>query len=186
MAYRTERVFYYAVTPVADGEMVDILHSAFRETPRPAGRRRETSALEPSLRAIKVRNRQGASVTLLTSGKLLFADHGLGAAILERLLAGSYPVETTVGTGDIGMNDISQAIASSDRALILWSHNTARIPGSLVRRPMFIDCKPRQAPTHAMTLVVQPSAEGGEPLTFEPRLSEALEAAIVEEMTAPR
>jgi FixJ family two-component response regulator/glycine cleavage system H lipoate-binding protein len=184
MAYRTERVFYYAVTPVADSEVIDILHSAFREASRPACRRRETSALEPSLRAIRVRNRQGESVALLTSGKLLYADHGLGGTIVEHLLAGSYPVETTVGTGDLGMNDISHAIEANDRVLILWSHNTTRIPGSLVRRPLFIERKPAPAPTHAMTLVVQPSADGGEPLSFEPRLSEALAAAIVEEMTA--
>jgi FixJ family two-component response regulator len=186
MAYRTERVFYYAVTPVADGELVDILHSAFREAPRTSCRRRETSALEASLRMIRVRNRQGESVTLLTSGKLLFADHGLGGTILERLLAGSYPVETTVGTGDLGMTDISTAIGANDRVLILWCHNTARIPGSLVRRPMFLDGRPGRTPTHAITLVVQPSVEGGETLAFEPRLSEALATAIVEEMTAPR
>ena len=185
MAYRTEHVLYYAVAPLANGEMVDILHSAFREAPRPARRRRETSALEPSLRAIRTRNRRGQTVTLLTSGELLFADRGLGTAILERLLAAACPVESTVGTGELGMNDISRALAASDRVLILWNRNTARIPGSLTRRPMLVDCQPGRAPAQAITLVVQPSG-GAAALDFEPGLTEALATAVVDEMTATR
>ena len=186
VAYRTERVFYYAVTPLGDGELVDILRSAFRPAARPASRRREAPALESSLRAIRIRNRQGDLVSLLTSGKLLYADQGLGAAILDRLVGASCPPETGFGTGDLGMNEISLAVGQSDRTLILWSHDSARIPGSLVCRALFMERKPRQPSPHAVTLTVQPGADRGDPLGFEPPLTGALAAVIVEEMTAPR
>ena len=183
VAYRTERVMYYATAPLANDEMIDILHSAFREVAVSAPRRRETTALEPSLRAIKVHTRQGKAVTLLTSGELLYADRGLGTAVLERLLAGAYPVETTIGVGELGMSDISRALGSSDRVLILWNRDTGRISGSLTRRPMLLDCQPGRAPTQAITLVVQPAGSGNAALDFEPGVIEALATAVVEEIT---
>jgi glycine cleavage system H lipoate-binding protein len=186
VAYRTERVFYYAVTPLADGELVDILRSAFRPAARATSRRREPGALEPSLRAIRIRNRRGELVSLLTSGKLLYADHGLGGAILERLAGAACPADTGFGTGDLGMNEISQAVGANDRTLILWSHDTGRIPGSLECRPLFMERKPRPPATHAVTLTVQPGVDRHDPFGFEPALVDALAAVIVEEMTAPR
>ena len=44
---------------------------------------------------------------------------------------------------------------------------------------------PRPGAKPALTLMVQPG-EGGDPLGFEPALTAALAAAIVEKLTAPR
>jgi glycine cleavage system H lipoate-binding protein len=185
IAYRTARVFYYAVTPLSDGELVDILHSAFREPPRPPARRPPASAREPALRAIRIRNPHGERVALLGAGKLLFADHGLGGAILERLLAAPGTVETAVGSGDLGLHDVAQALGTSERVLVLWAHDSGRIPGSLVRGTLLADHRPHQPARGAWSLVVQPAADGGEPLGFAPCLCAALAEVVVEEMTVP-
>ena len=185
-AYRAERVLYCAVTPVADAELVDIVDSMFRATAAPAAAA-ATGALPTGMSAVRIINRNGESVTLLSHGGLLQVSRGVGQRVVQRILDGSYPIRVTLGTGALGPKDITRAADISDRILVLEARDGGRLSGTLVREASgSLAQRAGEAGKKVATLQVQPLATEGDPLGFDERTVDALAAVIVGEMTGTR
>ena len=97
--YRAHRLFYYAVPPLEDDEILAIIDSCYglptaskSSSPAPSSQNLPVSALH-------VDTDQGTRVTLLASGDLLQREAGLGLALRTRLLERLLPLET--GLGDV-------------------------------------------------------------------------------------
>lgn len=130
-AYRSHRLFYYAVPPLADKEILDIIDSCYR---LPTGRQSATAPSSQNLpiSALHVDTEDGRRVTVLVPNGLLHREIGLGVELRNKLLARLLPLET--GLGDLKMTParVLREISKSDRVIVLTAAEMMRIPGSLV------------------------------------------------------
>ncbi len=181
-AYRQQRIFYYAMEPLADNEMADILDAAFRrgDPPVPCTRPARTSG--DAIGSITVTNRGGRKVQLLAGPGLLWRCDGLGAEICERLTERMYPTVVTPGPSEPGPGDLHRAARRCDRLMVLRARDTGRLPGALARDTRVeIGGEPGEALLRITTLTVQPDTIGG--LTgLDPRTHAALAEHIVREI----
>ena len=179
-AYRQQKIFYYAVAPFADDELIDILAAAFRRhEPPPAAQPPVPS--EP-ISSISLTNRNGHKVHLLAAPGLLWRSEGLGWQITKKALEHLFPVVVTPGVATLTTANILKTAAAYDRLMVLVTRDTGRLPGSLARdtKPEF-DVKPGEAAGKITTLTVQPDAAGGF-ASLDDRTTEALAEHIVREM----
>jgi hypothetical protein len=183
-AYREHRIFYYAVEPFADNEIVDVLHSAFRpqESHPPQEKFKKGSA--ESIANLSITNRNGRRVRLLAAPGLLRRSDGLGAQIWHRLMERMFPIETVPGEAGITPNDIVKAAHACDRLMVLLAKDSGHLPGCLARdiKAEFVSATGEQA-SRVTTLAVQPDAFGGL-AGLDARTTEALAEHIVHEMAS--
>lgn len=182
-AYREGRIFYYAVEPFGDKEIVDILDSAFRrEAPpeAPPGPRKKPPRF---VTGIWMTNRKGEKVRLLAANRLLALDEGLCWQIDHTLRNLNYPVEPVLGTGEITPMDVLKAADTCDRLVVLLAKDTGRLPGSLIRdtKGEFVSA-PAEHAGKLTALVVQPSPVEDRRLAFDARTTAALAEHVVREM----
>jgi len=137
-AYRSNKIFYYAVNPFEDMEILDILHNAFRSPEKPAyPEEMESKFLPKWINRIHITNRMGSKVTLLSFGELLLYHKGLGRQILGKILDHSYPVETTRGiercspADSFGQARIRNELCKCSRLIVLLAESGAGIPGRI-------------------------------------------------------
>jgi len=182
-AYRQKKIFYYAVEPFADQEIVEILNAAFRSPIRPRKRTSHRRLLSEPLGGVRITNRNGRKVQLLTAPGLLHRDRGLGWEITERLRDRALPVVTTVGEGDVQPASVLKAAGMFDRVMVLLAKDVGRLPGTLVRdtKAEYVSAS-RENAGKVTTLVVQPN--GGRLVGLDDRTTEALAEQIVQEMTS--
>jgi CheY-like chemotaxis protein/glycine cleavage system H lipoate-binding protein len=182
-AYRQQRIFYYAVEPFADNEIVEILNAAFRIPPRPRGRAVDSRLLSEPVGGVRITNRQGHKVQLLPEPALLRRGRGLGGVITAKLRDRTLPVVTTVGEGDIRPATVLKAAGMYDRVMVLSAKDTGRLPGSLVRdaEAEYVSGS-RENAGKVTTLLVQPDPETGGLVGLDDRTTEALAEHIVQEM----
>ncbi len=183
-AYRERKIFYYAVEPFADNEIVDILDAAFRcrrpsRCPAKAGK----AAAAPISR-ISITNGSGRKVRLLAASGLLGEEQGLARRVIHRLRDRLFTVETATGSEEgISPVTILHAAHECHRLLILLEKDMGRLPGSLVRDTLgefaSVLC---EHSGNVTTLVVQPPAEDGGRMTFCDDTIEALAEHISREM----
>ena len=183
--YRKRRIFYYAVEPFADNEIVDILHAAFRSQPQPRPRKAHCRAPSESVGGIRITNRNGHKVQLLGSMGLLWQNDGLGGRILEKLRDRVFPIAITVGHEDISPADVLKAAGSYDHVMVLLAKDIGRLPGSLVRdtKAEYVS-ESRENAGKVATLVVQADSDDGRFVGSDDRTTEALAEHIVEEMAS--
>jgi len=183
--YRRQRIFYYAVEPFADREIVEILNAAFRIPPRPRGRAANARLLTEPMGGVRITNRQGRKVQLLAAPGLLRRGRGLGGVITEKLRDRSLPIVTTMGEGDISPAGVLKAAGAYDRVMVLSARDTGRLPGSLVRdaKAEYVAAS-RENAGKITTLLVQPDPVGGGLVGLDERTTEALAEHIVREMTS--
>lgn len=131
-AYRSQRIFYYAVEPCDKLELVEVLNSAFAVPVVRRGRVNRNSAMEP-IAQIHITNRQGDNVTLIASPGMLFRNSGLGAEIRGLIYDRLYPLQTIPGKASIAPRDVLNYAQKCDRVIVLESKDTGAIAGSLVR-----------------------------------------------------
>jgi len=159
--YRQEQIFYYAVAPFADEEIVDILAAAFSARPSAAEALAARPTPSPRIRRIRLTNRRGETVTLLVGGGLLAEQQGAGKQLVAGLLARSCPLQVTLGQGPVSPTDLLRESAGCDRLVLLLAEDTGRIPGTLVRRT---GSRLLQAAgsggSQLVTLALQPPAAG--------------------------
>ncbi len=184
-AYRQQRIFYYAVEPFADNEIVEILNAAFRTPPRPRGRAANSRLLSEPMGGVRITNRRGRKVQLLAPPGLLRRGRGLGGVIAGKLRDRTLPVVTTVGEGDIRPVTVLKAAGMYDRVMVLSAKDTGRLPGSLVRdaEAEYISAS-RENAGKVTTLLVQPDPETGGLVGLDDRTTEALAEHIVQEMVS--
>lgn len=177
------RILYYAVEPVADGEMANVLEAAFRG-PRhhlPRGERSKGEA-EP-ISGIATTHRNGHKVQLFAGPGLLRRNEGLGGQIVQRLLDRSQPVVVIVHEASLHPATLAKAAEACDRLIVLSAQDSGLLPGSLSR-----EAKPDFASAHAkaagkvVRLGIQPDALGGLE-GLDARTTAALGEHIVREMS---
>ncbi|MBN2494063.1 MAG: response regulator [Deltaproteobacteria bacterium] len=182
--YRKKRVFYYAVEPFADEEIVDILYTAFRPVERAAVAKQAARGMPTWIRRIRITNRQGEIVELLSSGGLLDEATGLGREIVQRALDGAYPVRVTLGQARLTPMEIRRSAGEADRVLVVESRDLGGLPGALERNTASEVVEAAgEAARKVTTFAVQPERADA-PLTFDARVSAALAEAILQEMVA--
>ena len=113
-AYRSQRIFYYAVEPCDKLELVEVLNSAFAMPVVRRGRINRNAAMEP-IAQIHITNRQGDNVTLISSPGMLFRNSGLGAEIRGLIYDRLYPVQTIPGKASIAPRDVMNYAQKCDR-----------------------------------------------------------------------
>ncbi|HPD29224.1 MAG TPA: hypothetical protein PLL20_04465 [Phycisphaerae bacterium] len=183
-AYRRLGVFYYAIEPFADGEISDILGATFRPTVETL----ETCDWKPeSYRGIRIANREGREVRLLTSGGLLQQGNALGAWICRKLRQRLIPYEMISGQGGLTPAVIRDEANRCDRLVVLAARDTGRLPGSLVRdsRGELVTVPPELA-GKVIGLVVQPDPAGGAVGRTEVLTAASLAEHVVVEMLLER
>ncbi len=180
-AFRTRRLFYYAVEPFADNEMADILDAAFR--PRPAQACTAAPAGE-SLMGIELTNRHGSKVHLLAGPRVMHRGAGLGAAVRKRLLDRLYPMQTRLGTAKLTPEELVGTAAGADRLVVLLAKDLGRTPGALVRdtKSEYVAVSGEEA-GKVTTLVVQPGPDGT-PDSLDPDTVDMLAEHIVEDLAS--
>jgi glycine cleavage system H lipoate-binding protein len=185
-AYRRQRVFYYAVKPFADDEIVDILDAAFRPVGQGALAAEPREPTSEPLSGICITNRDGEKVRLLAVGGLLYRGDPLGVWIRRKLRDRLVPVETTCTEASASPTAIPDAARTCDRVVALLAKDTGRLPGSLVRDTggEFVPV-PAGTTGRVTAMVVQPRGSGGTALGFDGRTTAALAEHIVDELTAP-
>ena len=186
-AYRSHRIFYYAVEPFADNEIIEILQAAFRPSVPPAKLSEAPPTSNDHIATLKIVNRNGGKVRLVAEAGLLPAREGLGMLIRRRLLDRQLPVETTFGERVVTPNSIASDASACDRVVVLMARDIDRLPGSLLRDvcAAYVSAGGMDL-GNVTTLVIQPTRQE-EGLSG---LSEAILAAladhIVDELTSYR
>jgi len=181
-AYREQGIFYYAVDPFGDNEIVDIIDAVFRpQAPRHPQAKHRTDSSQ-SVGRICITTRAGKRVGLVAENGLLRRDLGLGRHIMQRLADETCAVKTMSGTGSIS-TAIHEATSTCERALILLARDVGRLPGSLVREE-FVPASEKKA-GKATTLIIQRASSRDDPLDFDARTTGALAEHIVHELTLP-
>jgi FixJ family two-component response regulator/glycine cleavage system H lipoate-binding protein len=181
-AYRSRKIFYYAVEPFADNEIADILDAAFRphEAPKPPAER--VHAASEQVAFITTTNRNGTKVELLSAPGLLQRGEGLGGIIRRNLLGRLMPIEMIAGESKINPTNIVNRAAACDRLIVLLAGDAGRLPGSLIRdtKSEFITITGDTA-SKVTTLVIQSGADGNPP-ALDARTQQMLAAHVVTEV----
>ncbi len=183
-AYRSRKIFFYAVEPFADNEILDILHDAFQPQTAETLRTAPLSGLPRWVRKIRITNRLGHTVALLVSGGKMLEYQGLGQRLVRAILEASYPIRVTLGFDTISPMEIRREAAANNRVVLILTDNIGRIPGSMVRNAASDMVKAAgEAGKKVVTVAVQPNS-GEVPLAFEDLTTQALAEHILDEMTA--
>jgi DNA-binding response OmpR family regulator/glycine cleavage system H lipoate-binding protein len=184
-AYREQGIFYYAVEPFADREIVEIVDAAFRPQRAPSRAAERTADASEPVHGLRIINRNGHKVQLLAAPGLLRRNAGLGWQIRRRLADQAFPIVTTPGDADVTPAAVLAAAGTYDRVMVLLAQDTGRLPGSLVRdtKAEYVSAS-RENAGRVTTLVVQPDLTADDILGFDERTTAALAEHIVQEMAA--
>lgn len=130
--YRTHRLFYYAVPPLEDSEILDIVDSRYRLAMVPRVVSPESACQNLPISALHVDTDKGTRVTVLMPGGLLERETGLGLTLRSKLLQRLLPLETGLGDLKLTATRVLRETLKSDRVVVLTTYEMSRIPGSLV------------------------------------------------------
>jgi len=178
-AYRASRVFYYAVEPFEDMEIADILFDAFRAFEAPDEEQTDERLLPETLSSVRIINRRGQRVSLLSEGRLLSRNQGLGLRLIDKILKGFYPIQTTRTARPTGLDrrEILREAGECDLLLVLRAEDQGRVPGSVA-----LELRDEGAATRTTTITVQPGTSKDSPLAFDVRTTEAMANFVLEMM----
>jgi CheY-like chemotaxis protein len=181
--YRKRRIFYYAIEPFVDNEIVEILNAAFRAQPEPIKAPPRRVLAEP-LSGIRVVNHNAHKVHLLAVPGLLWRHQGLGRLILRSMAEQSMPITTIPGDHDVTPASVLKAAGTCDRVMVLLAKDVGRLPGSLARdtKAEYVSAS-RENAARVTTLVMQPDPSGMF-AGFDDRTTAALARHIVDEMAS--
>ena len=189
-AYRSHRIFYYAVEPFADTEIIEILQAAFRPCASavpPAAPGDAAQASQDHIATLKIVNRNGSKVRLAAEAGLLPAREGLGMLIRRRLLDRQLPVETTFGERVVTPNSIANDASVCDRVVVLMARDIDRLPGSLLRDvcAAYLSAGGIEL-GNVTTLVIQPTRQEEGLSGLDEAVLASLADHIVDELTSYR
>lgn len=182
-AYRTRKLFYFAVEPFTDNEMADILDAAFRPKACPPASHANAAPGQP-LMGIELTNRNGTKVHLLAGPGVMRRGAGLGAAVRQRLLDRLYPMQTRLGVAKLTPEELVGTAAGADRLVVLLGKDLGRTPGSLVRdtKSEYVAVSGEGA-GKVTTLVIQPGPDGT-PDSLAPETVDMLAEHIVDDLAS--
>lgn len=178
-AYRRRGIYFYALNPFADGEIVDILDGAFRQTRSKSAKADNTHGLPESISKVCITNRNGTKVCLLVEAGLMKKGCGLGQQFGRALSDRLFPVEMTLGASNITPIRVLKAASAHQQVVVLMARDSGRLPGAVVRHNGdFVHVAGPDA-ERVTTFVVQPEAGKAGPLKFDERTTAVLADHIV-------
>lgn len=158
-AYRSQKIFFYAIRPFDDYEITEILDAMFCPGGRAAARNGDRAPSEP-MRGILVRNHGGRKIYFAAFDGMLRTHRGLGAAIRKRLLDRLLPLETYLGDKPFDPVEMLKTAQAVDRVFVLLAKDLGRIPGSIVREPENYAGWPEGRAANITVWHVQPESHG--------------------------
>jgi FixJ family two-component response regulator/glycine cleavage system H lipoate-binding protein len=163
-AYRSRKIFYYAVEPFVDNEIADILDAAFRPHEMPKPPAQPVHAASEQVAYITTTNRNGTKVELLVAPGLMKRGEGMGGIVRRNLLDRLMPIEMIAGESKINPANIVNRASVCDRLIVLLTGDAGRLPGSLIRdtKSEFITITGDTA-SKVTTLVIQSGPDGNLP-----------------------
>lgn len=181
-AYRAARIFYYAVEPLENPEVVEIVNSAFAMPVVRRGRDNRAATVE-RIAQIQITNRQGEDVILLAAPGMLYRNAGLGAEIRGLIYDRLYPVQTIPGKASVAPRDVLNLAHKCDRVVVLESKDVGRLPGAMVRdKQAELASLGGDDAARVTTLTIQPPGDDPCVDTLDSRLIVQLARHIVELM----
>jgi DNA-binding response OmpR family regulator/glycine cleavage system H lipoate-binding protein len=181
VAYRIRRIYYYAVEPFADNEIMEILAGVFAAPSAP------TVAHHPDiaqpLGGIFITNRNRTRIRLIAAPGLLRREEGLGFLLRHKLMQQRFPLESSPSETPITPMNLLSVATHCDRVVVLLTQKHGRLPGSLTRdtKAEYIAMVGAGA-DKVTTFLVEPSDVPEHPLAFEPHVIEALADHLIREM----
>lgn len=183
--YRANKILYYALEPMTEPEVIDLVNSVFGPTLGPAPEVAPSRKLPNWICKISITSRQGRKVNLLSSGEVLFSHKGLGLQLRDLIFGKSYPITFTLGAKNYNVIDIINEVENCDRLLFLEAKDVGKIPGSVaVTSGSELLKGMGNGERKIKTLTVQPSDKESAELVFDARASRALAEFILKEMTS--
>jgi CheY-like chemotaxis protein len=184
-SYRKHRIFYYAVEPFADNEIVEILNAAFRTESRTIPETERQKAAHVPFGGIRTTNRNGHCVQLLASPALPAHVGGLGWHIKRRLTDYGYPVTMALNEVDASPTNVVKMARSCDRVMVLTATDMGQLPGALVRNTKAeFSSLAGETTSKVTTLNVEPDPSRFGFAGLDSRTTEALADHIAREMAA--
>jgi FixJ family two-component response regulator/glycine cleavage system H lipoate-binding protein len=182
-AYRIRRIYYYAVEPFADNEILDILSGVFAAT-APIMVARHVDIAQP-LGGVFITNRNRTRVRLIAAPGLLRREQGLGFLLRHKLMQDRFPLESSPSETPITPMNLLSTAAHCDRVIVLLPQKHGRLPGSLTRdtKAEYIAMVGAGA-DKVTTFLVEPSDLPEHPLAFEPHVVDALADHLIREMAS--
>jgi hypothetical protein len=182
-SYRIRRIYYYAVEPFADNEIMDILAGVFA-APTPTTVARHVDIAQP-LGGIFITNRNRTRVRLIPAPGLLRREQGLGFLLRHKLMQDRFPLESSPSETPITPMHLLSVAGHCDRVIVLLPQKHGRLPGSLTRdtKAEYIAMVGAGA-DKVTTFLVEPSDVPEYPLAFEPHVVEALADHLIREMAS--
>jgi len=184
-AYREHKIFYYAVEPFADNEIIEILNAVF-PSPVPVLRQPERAKGWPApFTGIGVTHPGGGTAQLLAEPGLLSEGEGLGGHIVQGLADQGFRVRTTRGEQAVTPGAVLKAVGTHDRVTVLRAKDAGRLPGTLTQDTTaeYVSAAGLSAGKVA-TLVVQPGPAGPDLAGLDDRTVAFLAEHVVREMTS--
>jgi hypothetical protein len=177
-------ILYYAVEPLAETELVEILRSVYKAAAVPA-LAPKASGLPLWVCRIRVTNRQGEHVSLLTTKGVLRERDGLGQRLIRSILDGAYPVTVNLGSNPITPLQIRREAEEVDRVVVLLPEDMGMLPGSLAfdAPSELVDAAGDAAKPKLKTIVVQPPPDSSM-MEFDARTMDALAEHITRLMAS--
>ena len=182
--YRANKILYFAVGPWSVPEMIDVLNSVFGPTLQPAPEVAPSRKLPNWISKIRIINRNGKEVTLLSSGEILNSHKGLGLQLRDIIFARNYPITFTLGAKAFNVIELLEETDKCDRLVVLETKDSSRIPGTVSVTAGSELLKGMGANEQKVqTVAVQPGAEKTAPLVYDGRTSRGLAEFLLKEMT---
>lgn len=189
-AYRTKKIFFYAVQPLEDDEILDVVCNVFKFPERSAVPDEvESKYLPNGLSTVHITNRKGSNVSLLSFGTTLYYHKGVGRQLIGKILKGAFPLETTRGTlpdDSTAATRINKEAARCDRVVVLVGRQSGGIPGQLsvlTDKELFAGVS--QDTSRKLTiLAVETAVETGVTPLYDVRTTNALADSLLEEMVS--
>ncbi|UCG27523.1 MAG: response regulator [Bacteroidales bacterium] len=187
--YRENNIFYYGVNPIANNEMVDLLHCAF------SGDKKKTILKNPhvnrflpdTISKISITNRFGTKVTLFAYNDVLKNNSGLGYLLTKDLLDMAFPLEISHSRyrksvdDATEIQDITKEKEKNDRIIILQTRDTDRIPGSISKEIQ--EYKNRNTSVNLLiNIFIQPASGEDKEVEFDENTTIALRDIVKSEM----
>ncbi len=183
--YRTRRIFYYAVRPLTNAELIDILSSTFGAAIEPAPETAPSRKLPNQISKVSITNHHSQEVNLLVTGEALASNKGVGLQLRSLIFSKRYPITFTLGARRFGTIDLIREANLCDRMLVLDVKDTGKVPGAVTVIPGCEALKGVSGNDNTIkTLLIQPSAQTKGEINFDARTCRAIAGFILNEMTS--
>ncbi|KPJ60655.1 MAG: hypothetical protein AMJ46_05165 [Latescibacteria bacterium DG_63] len=183
--YRAHKIFYYAVKPLTNTELIDVLNSAFGAAIEPAPEIAPAGKLPNRVSKVSITNRHSQEVNLLVSGEALLNNKGVGLQLRNLIFSENYPITFTLGARRFDAIDLIREANVCDRILVLEARDTGKVPGAVTVIQGCEALKGMSGSEYGIkTLMIQPNGEESGELVFDARTSRAVAEFIINEMAS--